>query len=345
MPLAEPLSAVEVLKVGTVVLAGFMGTLLTTAWSISAVRSLMGSVTSDAAPTDAASATPSNPFSDRTFNLVASLAAAFGVATPILIKAGNTLKNPVQSAFLLFITLTSFLTGFRVQAKFKHHKVVHPLVQCTILTWGGAKLMGVLTGATFIDMLAGYKTGSLSLMGFGAGDILLFLLGPTVVSFGWQMYNRSKLIQENIKEVGTAAVTSSVGGLFGTAAAVRLLSIAKPSIRLALISRNITSPLAIAIASILGADVSYAVTMVVISGLIGANSGASILSKFNVNDPVARGLSIGAAAHGLGTAAFVNEKEAFPFSAVSMALTASLSTVLVSIPVIRTALIKIALGA
>jgi len=99
-----------------------------------------------------------------------------------------------------------------------------------------------------------------------------------------------------------------------------------------------------AIAGILGADASLAVSMVVVTGLIGANFGASILDAFGVKSAVARGLGIGAAAHGLGTAAFANEKDAFPFAAIAMALTASACTVLVSLPVIKSALLKIALG-
>ena len=132
--------------------------------------------------------------------------------------------------------------------------------------------------------------------------------------------------------------------MFGTAAIVRLLQIASPSLRLSLISRNITSPLAMAIAGMLGADVSLAVSAVVVTGLIGANFGARILDAFGIKDAVARGLGIGAAAHGLGTAAFVNEKDAFPFAAIAMALTATMCTVLVSVPAVKKLLLQLALG-
>ena len=195
-------------------------------------------------------------------------------------------------------------------------------------------------------MLQSYKVGSLfPLHSTGAGDILLFMLGPAVVALACQMYDRKKLMRQNVAEVSTAVTVSSVGGLFGTAFLVRLFNIANPSLRLSLIPRNITSPLAMAIASMLkGSDVSLAVSMVVITGLIGANFGASILNLMGVKDAVARGLGIGSAAHGLGTAAFANEKDAFPFAAIAMALTASACTVLVSIESFRTLLLNIALG-
>ena len=138
---------------------------------------------------------------------------------------------------------------------------------------------------------------------------------------------------------------SAFGGVFGTAVAVRALQIASPYLRLSLLSRNITSPLAMAIAGILGADVSLAVSLVVITGLIGANFGANLLDLFGIKDAVARGLGMGAAAHGLGTAAFVNEKDAFPFAAISMALTGAATTVVVSVPLFRRIILQLALGA
>jgi putative effector of murein hydrolase len=184
---------------------------------------------------------------------------------------------------------------------------------------------------SFTNLLQVYKMGNgwNGIMGTGAGDILLFMLGPAVVSLAISMYEKRQLIKDNFKQVVTGTAVSSIGGLFGTALMVRLAHIASPSLRVALLSRNITSPLAMAIASILGADastVSLAVSMVVVTGLIGANFGATILSAFGITNPVARGMSMGSAAHGLGTAAFVNEKDAFPFAAISMALTATACT-------------------
>ena len=68
------------------------------------------------------------------------------------------------------------------------------------------------------------------------------------------------------------------------------------------------------------------------------------MDAFGIKDAVARGLGIGAAAHGLGTAAFANEKDAFPFAAIAMALTASACTILVSIPAVKKSVVTLALG-
>jgi putative effector of murein hydrolase len=344
----------------SVVLGGFYFTLLTTAGSVVGIRKLFaektnGTVLDDAKEElmdakneavkviDQAAAAPVKAFSDELMKSLRIVTAFTGAAALLAAKSGAAAaESSITALFMLSVTLHNFVFGARLPKTFT--KVVHPLVTCTALTWNVALLFAVLCGTTFKSMLKGYRTSNLSLLGAGAGDVFLFLLGPAVVSLAISMYDRRQLMKANFKEVVTAIAVSSFGGLFGTAAAVRFLGIISPYLRLSLLSRNITSPLAMAIASILGADVSLAVVMVVVTGLFGANFGTSILDSFGIKDPVARGLGMGAAAHGLGTAAIVNEKDAFPFSAISMALTASACTVLVSIPVIKKMVLQLALG-
>jgi putative effector of murein hydrolase len=339
-----------------------MFTLFTTAWSVLGIRKLMSGggngndagvgVTSMTAvepivAVGSGKATTPNkkPFGKTLFRTLKAFAWITGLSSVRLMKDSpmSSYVNPLRSSFLLFITLSTFVFGSNLPKSFT--RTVHPLVTCTCLTWLSVRAFAALTGSTFIDVLKLYKTGSLSPLSAGPGDVLLFLLGPAVVALSCQMYGRRKLMRENVPEVAASTIASSIGGLYGTAALVRMLRISDHTVRLSLLSRNITSPLAMAIASMLGANASLAVTMVVVTGLFGANFGASILDAVGIRDGVARGLGIGAAAHGLGTAAFANEEDAFPFAAISMALTASACTVLVSLPLVRKSILRLALGA
>ena len=343
LPLADSVgNALELLKIGSVVVVGFFFTLLTTAYSVKWIRNLR-EPTSEATTLKRATITTQLPpfprvFSDELFHFLCLGTATTGLAA-ILAKGGSM----AASLFYLFSTLNGFVWGVRLPNAFK--QIVHPLVTCTALTWAAIASLSIVARGSFLATLKLYKTGRLRGASSGAGDVLLFLLGPAVISLAISMYEKRKLMRQNLTELSTAITVSTAGGLYGTALAVRLLGIASPYLRLSLLSRNITSPLAMAIAGILGADISLAVSMVVVTGLLGANFGASILDAFGIKDPVARGLGIGAAAHGLGTAAFTNEKDAFPFAAIAMALTASAATVAVSIPVCRKSLIQLALGA
>lgn len=152
-----------------------------------------------------------------------------------------------------------------------------------------------------------------------------------------------KLARARIVEVVGTALTATLASLFGTAAVARLLKLTLPS-RLLVIPRTITAPLAVAIAELLGANVGLAASVVALTGLLGANIGATMLTAAKVKDPVVRGLSVGASAHGLGTAALSDEGAAFPFSALAMTLVGIFSTVLIAYAPFRALLIRVALG-
>jgi putative effector of murein hydrolase len=68
------------------------------------------------------------------------------------------------------------------------------------------------------------------------------------------------------------------------------------------------------------------------------------MTALGITDPVSRGMGVGASGQGLGVASMMNEKEAFPFAAVSMVLTAIAATTLVSIPAFANALVKVSCG-
>ena len=348
------LSNTQLLKVSMLLISGFLFSLFSTAYSVLFVRLLNGSNQPKLSPpstivgnpglTTTTTTTSSKPFSDDMLRMLSSIGlvfSAFSIAA-FQVDALKAFQNPLQTIAMLFATLASFVFGARLPKPVT--KLIHPLVTCTSFMLVLSQLMGMVTQRSFLTMIASYRTKSLSFMHTGPGDILLYMLGPSVVALACQMYSRKDLMRKNMAEVGTAAAVSSMAGLFGTAFMLRFFHILNPLVRLSTLSRNVTSPLAIAIAGILGADTSLAVSMVVISGLIGANFGRAILDMAGIKDAVARGLGMGAAAHGLGTAAIAEEKDAFPFAAISMALTATGATVLVSVPAVKKALIKVALG-
>jgi putative effector of murein hydrolase len=342
--------------VAAIIFGGFYVSLVMTAYSVLGIRKVVRpnntniSVEKETTPgvnTQARTATapqPQPPYSDNLAKRLRIATITTGVAASMLSKTSSLIATtPLVSAFMLFSTMNNFVFGSRLPAKFK--KVCHPLVVCTTLTWLSAHLLSWTTGLSFLSLIHGYKTGSLNILtgGGGAGDLFLFCLGPAITSFAVSMYEKRQLMRDNMAEVGTSILVASISGLFGTAALTRLFGLAKIA-SLSLLSRHITSALAMVTGSILGADISLTVSIAILTGLLGANFGASILDFWRIKCPVARGLAIGAASHGLGTAAISHEKDAFPFAAIAMTLVASFSAVLVSIPPIKIALVKLALG-
>lgn len=285
---------------------------------------------------------PAKPYSPQILMNLVKASVVTGAVSIAATRTGNEFATPLQTVFLFCSTVAAYVFGARLPSDFT--KVVHPLVTSTAITLGVIRIAAELTGSTFMGVLGQYKVGSIQWKSAGAGDVLLYLLGPAVVSFALSVYSRKKLLKENLLVVLTAMVVSGGGGLFGTAAFVRLVRIGGKVVRLSCLTRNVTTALAMAVTSMLGGDISIAASVVVFTGVFGATFGRSVMDAMGVKDPIARGLGLGCAAQGLGVSALIPEPEAFPFSAMGMILTAVFATTLVSVPAIKEMLINIATG-
>jgi putative effector of murein hydrolase len=337
----------QIMKCLFVVVFGFYFSASTTAYTVLAIRKMEGSAVNGPVvkTTNGGSSAPPKPFSHDLLDLLTKGFVLSGAASIAATRLNNEYASPIRTVFMIITTFVGYVWGARLPAGFV--KVVHPIVTSTVVTHIITQLYAMATGDTFNNVLATYKSGSMAFKSTGAGDILLYLLGPAVVSFAISMYSRKNVIAENLLVVCTAMVVGSVGGLFGTAIMVRLLAIggaAGAILRKSLLSRNITTPLAIPITKILNGDIPLACVFVVLTGIYGGTYGRSFMDSIGITDPVARGLGIGASAQGLGVASMTSEKEAFPFAAISMVLTAVAATVLVSIPSIKDTIVQIATG-
>ena len=292
------------------------------------------------------SAAPARPYSSETLSNLIKMSAVAGAVSIAATKQGNEFATPLQTIFFFFSTVAAYVFGARLPSEIV--KVVHPLVTSTAITLGVVRIVAELTGSTFMDVLSQYKVGSMKWDAAGAGDVFLYMLGPAVVSFALPMYSRRKLVKENLAAVLTAMVLSGGGGLFSTAAFVRLLQIGGKNggkvVRLSCLTRNVTTALAMAVTNMLGGDMSIGASVVVMSGVFGATIGRSVMDKMKITDPIARGLGLGCSAQGLGVAAMIPEPDAFPFSAIGMIMTAVFATTLASIPAVKELLVNIATG-
>lgn len=351
MPLAPSMgSNLEVVKVLSVVVVGLLFSLYTSAYAVLAIRKYQGLIpepsTESAKETVAAPvAAAVKPYSQDLVNFLLQGTGFFGGLSISASRYGSKLVTPLRTIFMTFTTFAGYVWGARLPSSFT--QVVHPLIISTIITLLASQLTGFATKASFKEVLSTYQAGTLAPMAAGAGDILMFFLGPTVVSFAIAVYSRKKVIADNFLVVLTGVLVASVGGLFGTAAYVRLLKLGGEAgrvLRLSMLPRNVTTPLAIAITNLLGGNISYAVGVVVLTGVFGATFGARLLNAVGIEDPVSRGIGVGGSAQGLGVASMASEKEAFPFAAISMILTAVTATVLASVPAVKEALLTVVAG-
>lgn len=321
----------------------------TSALSVVAVRRAQGTLVEGSGESGESASGSSKPFSAISSHFYAIATAVTGVATLLASNMKYEYATPVQTMFLTFLTFGSYVWSANLPKTIV--KIIHPLATSSILVLLGIQALSAATNRDFYDVLSMYRVGSMHPLKTGAGDIMLYLLNPSVVAFAVSVFSRRMVLVQNSVALIVAVLICSIGSMFATAGFVRLIQLGGNSpngmiVRLSMIARNITTALAIALTNILRGDIGIAASVTCITGILGGTYGRTFLDFLRVADPVARGLAVGGSSLGLGVASLAGvEPEAFAISASSMILTSMAATSLGSIPLIRDALTQIATDA
>ena len=184
--------------------------------------------------------------------------------------------------FLLTLTVAVFCGG---QALYRLTKttLLHPVLLTFLLLIAFLKITGI--------EYERYRE---------ATQVLDFMLGMSVVSLGYLMYEQSEHIRGNAVAILTATLVGcavGVGSVVGIAAAMG----AGSDIVVSIAPKSVTVPIAVSIAEPMGGIVSITSVVVFLTGVFGSMAGTWILDRAGVRLPQARGLALGSAAHGIGT--------------------------------------------
>ena len=129
-----------------------------------------------------------------------------------------------------------------------------------------------------------------------------FWLKPAVVALGVPLYLQLSSIRHQFLPILASQMTGCVTGIVSVVVIAKLLG-ASDAVIMSLASKSVTTPIAMEVTQVLGGIPSLTSAIVVITGLIGAVIGFKTLSVGHVHNPMALGLSMGAASHALGTSA------------------------------------------
>jgi predicted murein hydrolase (TIGR00659 family) len=133
------------------------------------------------------------------------------------------------------------------------------------------------------------------------GDILLFLLGPTVVALAVPLYQRRKMIWKRKRSIALGLFAGSLASIFSACGLAWILGGSREII-LSLAPKSVTTPIAISIVEKIGGIAPLTAALVVLTGCLGAVCGPEFCRLIGVTSPVATGLAVGTAAHGIGAA-------------------------------------------
>lgn len=183
---------------------------------------------------------------------------------------------------ILLLVIGSYYIGTLLYRRFRS-AWVHPIAVSMILVIATLLLLGIdyptfKQGAAFLD----------------------FLLGPTVVALGYLLYEQMGHLRG--REI-IILVATLVGGLvgIGSVIALGLLFNLDDALIASLQPKSATMPIALPLSQQWGGIESVTAIVVFFTGLIGSIVGPWILEKCGITNPIARGLALGSASHGIGT--------------------------------------------
>ena len=237
--------------------------------------------------------------------------------------------------FYFFVTIAIYFLFAFLQKKFKT-AIFNPLLWTIVFVVGYILLVvlmdkGQISPELIQDEVARYES---------AVSIFDILLAPVTVALALPLYANRAILKQNwlaILVASIVGVSTSIGSviLFGW-----LLGLDN-GIVLALYPRGVTTAIAREVALMLGVGeyAAITVTVVVITGIVGAILGPLLIKLFHNKDDVAVGLALGSASHAIGTSkAFDYSSKAGAIASVSI-ITNGFLTVIVAL------IVRLCLGA
>lgn len=134
-----------------------------------------------------------------------------------------------------------------------------------------------------------------------SADIISYLLTPATVCLAVPLYQQVELLKKNAR----AVVLGITAGVLASLCSVLLLAIAFQFDHAAYVTflpKSITTAIGIGVTEELGGNVSVAVVVIIITGVLGNIFAEKFLQLLRISEPIARGIAIGCSSHALGTA-------------------------------------------
>ncbi|KEF31846.1 LrgA-associated membrane protein LrgB [Marinobacter nitratireducens] len=205
----------------------------------------------------------------------------------------------------LTITLVAYGLAYRLYLRTNSNPLANPVVTSVALLIG----LLLLTGTPYEDYFEG-------------GQFVHFLLGPATVALAVPLYQQFSRLRQLWLPV-TISLIAGVVIAAGSSIGLAWLFGGSTEIQMSLAPKSATAPVAMGISEKIGGLPSLTAVLVVITGITGAVLGTKLFEWIRIKDDTAKGIAMGVAAHGIGTArAFQVSPQMGAFSGLAMALSA-----------------------
>lgn len=214
----------------------------------------------------------------------------------------------------LTVTLVVFVVASAIYKKAKLNPILNPV------------LLSVISIMLFLKL-----TDTAYDQYFEGAQFVHFLLGPTTVALAIPLYRQFKRIKRSALAISVSLLVGSFTSAVTAVTVAWVLKAGNVSL-VSLAPKSVTAPVAMGISEQLGGLPSLTAVITIITGITGAVIGPVILNRMNITDWAARGLAIGTASHGIGTARALQVNElAGAFSGLAMGINALATAILLPI--------------
>lgn len=132
------------------------------------------------------------------------------------------------------------------------------------------------------------------------GHLIEFWLRPAVVALGVPLYLQLETIKKQLLPILLSQLVGCIVGVVSVVLIARWLG-APQEIIYSLAPKSVTTPIAMEVTNTLGGIPSLTAAVVVCVGLLGGILGMKTMQITHIGSPMAQGLSLGTAAHAVGT--------------------------------------------
>jgi len=184
----------------------------------------------------------------------------------------------------LTVTLVAYQAGYWLYRKSGHNPLINPVLIAVVALVAILKFTGV-------DYLTYFE----------GAQFVHFLLGPATVALAVPLFQQLRQLRRSLAAILVAVVAGSLTAA-GSAVGIAWALGASRETLLSLAPKSVTTPIAMGIAEKIGGLPSLTAVLVILTGMTGAMLGTYTLNLLGITDWRARGLAVGVASHGIGTA-------------------------------------------
>ena len=193
----------------------------------------------------------------------------------------NFIENSVFLGAVL--SLVAYEAGMLLKRKFKL-AIFNPLLIAILCVMGVLSLLGIDYDT--------YNEG---------GKYISYLLTPATVCLAVPLYEQLELLKKNLKAVAAGLISGVLASLAGVLILAKVFGLSHEQY-VTMLPKSITTAIGMGVSEELGGIVTITVAVIIITGILGNMIGETVCKVFHIEEPVAKGLALGAASHAIGTA-------------------------------------------